>query len=282
MRCGAPSVWRALISAGSTLLLGCSSLLSLDELEKVDCIAAACGGTAPTGGKAGEGGSGATPNAQAGSGATAGAGAGGATHLAGSGSGGEGDGGNAGTGSSAGTGGSAGSGGTAGSGGAAGGGPACEPAAVDVSCDGLDAGCEPTDDDAACSGACQGAFLHGSSYMACYGAYDFDEAGAACDANGMRLIRVDSAAENAIVFDLAPDQYLWLGGSNRADQDVFTWADDTPFYSFAEGSSAYDNFGEGQPVQHEDWRCVQFRQVGDGVWSNWRCTDAQSIVCERY
>src|SRR4051812_41642593 len=177
MRRRVPSSWLALVAVGPALLLGCSRFITLGDLESASCVEAGCGATSEQGGSA----SGSL--AQAGSSpAPAGGYSGGTTSSAGENSGGDG-------------GGSTGGPGAGGQSGAA----VCQPAAVDQSCDGLDEACQPTLQDQACSGTCQGTFVEGSSYMACLAAADFDQAEAACQTNGMHLVKIDSAAENQAV-----------------------------------------------------------------------------------
>jgi len=161
--------------------------------------------------------------------------------------------------------------------------PGCRPAAVDRSCDGLNETCEPTAADQGCSDGCKGSYVQGTSYMACLAGADFDQAEAACQANGMHLIKIDSALENQTVLSLALDDYVWVGGSNRDDPNVFTWLDGTPFFSSgAAVGDAYENFGSGEPAQDQMLRCLQLRRSATGTWSNWQCSGKQSFVCERY
>jgi hypothetical protein len=169
--------------------------------------------------------------------------------------------------------------------GAAGDGPVpdCEPSAEDARCDGLDEACQITTDDRGCSNACKGTYVRGSSYMSCIASRDFDQAEAACQANGMHLVKVDDALENATVLSLALDDYVWIGGSNRDDVDVYRWLDGTQFLSAgAAVGNTYQNFGTSEPAPDTKLRCVQLRESTGGTWSNWQCSGMQSFVCERY
>ena len=117
--------------------------------------------------------------------------------------------------------------------------------------------------------------------MSCWSDSDFAQAEAACQDNGMHLVKIDDAEEDETVWSLAPDDYVWLGGSNLDDLSVFAWLDGTPFYDFDEPlADVYENFAATEPYQDERWRCVE--QDGDGTWSTWDCADLQSFVCERY
>lgn len=172
----------------------------------------------------------------------------------------------------------------AGSAGAAGQPSDCIPSTDDVLCDGLDQGCVATTRDSGCERQCTGLALDGTSYMACAGSYDFADAEAKCQAQGMHLIRVDSDAENELALDFAEQlgPYVWLGGSNRQDSDVFAWNDGDPFYrSGAPIPGRYHNFAAGQP-QSMPISCVQLERANSGAWSNTRCTDTQELLCERY
>lgn len=291
---------RALLATGPVLLLGCSALLDLDSLKKAECVADDCGGTAQgasssVAGASAKGGSGSHAGTSSGSssgGGLPGAGSanGGSAPIAeggdsaangGSSSGGGASGGPAGGGGTGGTTGTAGGGGSGGAGGQPTGG--CQPTAVDQVCDGLDQACKITAQDAGCIATCKGSFVQGSSYMSCLAASDFDQAEAACVANGMHLAKIDSAAENATVLSLAADDYVWIGGSNRADESAFAWMDGAIFYSSgAAVGGSYENFAAGEPMADADLRCVQLMQPDDGTWSNWHCTETQSFVCERY
>jgi hypothetical protein len=157
----------------------------------------------------------------------------------------------------------------------------CTPSATDQSCDGLDRDCQPTDSDVACSAFCVGSFVDGSSYMSCVDAASFDEAAAACAQNGMKLTRIDSEQENETVWSIALDDYVWLGGSNRADQTIWVWPDGVPFLSNgAAVGDTYESFEPGQPADSPDYRCAEMD--ANGWWSNWYCDEPQSYVCERY
>jgi hypothetical protein len=249
---------RIALAAAIATASGCGREIVLGDSDSAVCLGLGCGGVGQAG-NPGLAGTFAGSLAQAGTGSPAAAGSVGST------GGGGGD-----------------SGGSGGSG--TGGGSQCTPSATDESCDGLDEKCEPIpDDDAGCPGTCEGSFVDGTSYMSCLAARDFDAAEAACQANGMHLVKIDSAQENATVLSLALDDYVWIGGSNRDDASVYTWLDGTTFYeSDAPVAGVYQNFNTSEPSSDAELRCLQLREQGDGVWSMWRCSGMQSFVCERY
>jgi hypothetical protein len=248
--------FRVSLVAALSLATGCGPVIVLGDSDAV-CLALGCGGVSQ-GGVQGLGGSSAGVLVQAGSSSPPIAGSGGA-------------------------GGGPGDGGASGQAGEAPSTLPCQPALEDHICDGFDAACQPDPDDAGCSETCQGSFVGGSAYMSCLAAADFDDAEAACQANGMHLVKIDSADENATVLSLAPDDYVWIGGSSRDDPSVYAWLDGTPFYaSGAAVGATYQNFGASEPSKDSELRCVQLREQGAGTWSMWRCSGMQSFVCERY
>ena len=231
------------------LASGCGREIVLGDSERVLCVGLGCGGAGQSG-SAGQGGS-----------------------FAGSSVGGVG--GNGGSPSS--------DAGAPDSEGGAGAVPGCEPADTDESCDGLNQACELAAEDAACSATCEGTFVDGTSYMSCLAAASFDDAEAACRQNGMHLVKIDDEQENATVLGLALDDYVWIGGSNRDEERVHAWLDGTTFYAAgAPVSGVYQNFGVSDPASNAELRCVQLREQSAGTWSMWRCSGAQSFVCERY
>lgn len=253
------SAWRAYWGALLVVVAACDRSIVLGDAEIITvCIDPGCGGAQA---EAGRGGS---PASTAGSNPVSGAGSGGSGGSGGA--------------MVAGQGGDAG-----GQAGAAPGTPSCVPSADDQVCDGLDETCQPTADDAGCANTCRGTFVNGTSYMSCLAAATFDAAETACQANGMHLVKIDSAEENAVVLSVARDDYVWIGGSNRSDVNVYTWLDGTAFFSSDSAvPGTYQNFGNAEPAPDDKLRCVQLRQTGNGTWSNWQCSGMQSFVCEGY
>lgn len=259
MRRGNSLSIRLTMGAALATATACGRVIVLGDSESPICLES-CGG-------GGQSGSGGVAGALAGASAQAGT-----NPLPAAGTGG----------SSVGPGGAANDGGVAG---AAGDGPVpdCEPSNEDTRCDGLDQDCQITTDDPGCSNPCKGAYVNGSSYMSCIASRDFDQAEAACQANGMHLVKIDDALENATVLSLALDDYVWIGGSNRDNVDVYSWLDGTQFLNAgAAVGDTYQNFGTSEPAADTKLRCVQLRESTGGTWSNWQCSGMQSFVCERY
>lgn len=252
--------FRLALGAALVAATACGPVIVLGDSENPICLEPGCGG------------------GQSGSGGSGGSSAGGATQA---GSSSQPVAGTAGGGTTAG--GTQGDAGAAGASGGEGPVPGCEPSADDTRCDGVDEACLVTRDDQGCSGTCEGTYVDGSSYMSCVAARDFEQAEAACQANGMHLVKIDSATENALVLSLALDDYVWIGGSSRDDPAVWEWLDGTPFWSSgAAVGDAYQNFGNSEPGSDTQLRCLQLRESTGGTWSNWQCSGMQSFVCESY
>jgi hypothetical protein len=250
------SAWRASWGALLVMAAACDRSIVLGDAENAICIAPTCGGALADAGRGGQAGTAAGSSPISGGGS--GGGSGGQTMVGEGGS----DAGQAGAGPSA---------------------PSCVPSADDRVCDGLDEACQSTADDAGCADTCRGTFVNGTSYMSCLAAASFDAAEAACQDNGMHLVKIDSAEENAVVLSVARDDYVWIGGSNRSDPNEYTWLDGTAFFSSDSAvPGTYVNFGNAEPAQDAALRCVQLRQTGNGTWSNWQCSGMQSFVCEAY
>ena len=158
---------------------------------------------------------------------------------------------------------------------------ACVPASDDIYCDGVDQNCQPTTDDVACPDGCTGATIDGVSYMACSISSTFDQAEARCQAQRMHLLRIDGGNENEQALELARTigSYVWIGGSNRADETRFEWTDATVFFeNGAPVPGLYQNFGPDQPVADPERRCVQLHDA-TGFWSNAPCSDNLQFIC---
>ena len=159
----------------------------------------------------------------------------------------------------------------------------CVPAPDDIYCDGLDRDCEPTDADLACPAGCTGSTVEGVSYMACSNSSTFGQAETRCQGQGMQLLRIDGGGENELAMELARSigSYVWIGGSNRADEARFEWTDGTVFYEGdAPVAGVYPNFGPDQPVADVERRCVQLLE-STGFWSNAPFEDSLQFLCGR-
>ena len=242
-------------------------------------------------------------------GGAGGEGSGGAPGTGGHGTGGDGTGGSDGTGGDVGTGGvgvsgSGGGGGTAppdapadlppGTGGALA--DASDDAAPDRGDDGSsDAGdpCAPVRADGGAGGGCDCESFGGHAYRFCRTGRTFTAAEAECVAHGMRLIRLDSAAENTWAYQTKKAKAMmttWIGATDAVTEGDWRWVDNTPFWT-GRGANAG---GKSVGGLYQDWdtKADEPNQNGDEdcagywyqipTWADLTCTDLNAYVCEAY
>ena len=152
-------------------------------------------------------------------------------------------------------------------------------------CDGLDSNCRATLQEPECPSGCTGATLGGVSYMACTTSATFSDAEVLCQQQRMHLVAIDSASENTFVVQLAQSlgSYVWIGGSDLAQNSSFAWENGTIF--FADGApleGIYQNFAASEPALDPARHCVHLHDDPPGYWLTTRCTDSKQFICERY
>jgi hypothetical protein len=160
----------------------------------------------------------------------------------------------------------------AGGAGAGAGGSAGSDAAVELDDAGADA--EPTAD-ASSLLACGADAQLGPDGQTCYflspGVLGWGAANQSCTASGRRLVKIESAAEDAFIAGLS-DVDVWIGASDVLADNSFVWSDNTPI-SFA-------NWGPAQPDAFPGPDCVEKRQEAGERWYDQPCDEAQRFVCE--
>jgi len=233
---------------------------------------------------AGTGGSGATGgtgvSGAAGRGGTSGSSAGGA---GGSGAGGTGGAGGSGAGGAGGTGGAGGSGagGTGGAGGSGAGGAGGAGGSSAGGTGGL------------AGASCTPATYGGHAYAFCFTPLPWSSASNDCSVKGMRLARIDDAAENAwmqsIAFANVPDvssQYWpWIGGTDLAVVGEWRWTDGALFWLGGSNGAAqgglYENWVAGSPTTNgAATDCAILQHAG--FWTDYDCDRLEPYVCEQY
>ncbi len=161
---------------------------------------------------------------------------------------------------------------------------ACVPNQDAASCDGLDRECQPTLDEPECPSGCTGTLQGGASYMACTVSATFNDAEVLCQAQHMHLVEVDSESENTIVTQLAGSlgSYVWIGGSDLAENGTFAWLAGAAFFrAGAPVSGAYQHFADGEPLAGAARHCVQLHDDPPGYWYVTSCSESKQFICRR-
>jgi len=131
--------------------------------------------------------------------------------------------------------------------------------------------CDTADDCAAATGCSLAAGWTDSSHLLCSAApLAFDDARAYCGGFGADLAVLETAEENAFVYDSGAEN-LFIGLTDATVEGSFEWVDgSTPTYSA---------WGEGQPDDAGDGEdCVHF--YPDATWNDIPCATALGFVCE--
>lgn len=181
----------------------------------------------------------------------------------------------------AGAGGSVG-GGVAGAGGAAGGGAGTGGAA------GAGGG---TDGGAPIS--CATATNGGHDYLFCDAKVNWATARAECESRGMRLVRIDDAAEDTwlpATANFSASMFrrdaLWLGGYEPTTDGDWHWTDGAAFWLGAANGTAvgglYTNWDPNEPNNAVGPEACLAMPLNKTTWYDWDCAAANYFVCERY
>jgi hypothetical protein len=161
---------------------------------------------------------------------------------------------------------------------------AAEVGSIEAGCSG-DAcnGCMPN---AECSCALYG----GHTYWFCTALRNWGDAESQCEAGGMRLARIDDAAENDWVRSSADGvaiAYAWLGIEDPNHTSSWQWVDGTIFWMGDQTGAAvgglYSDWNAAHPTGAAVRACGgllsgQYR----GQWDDRSCTSLLAYVCEAY
>jgi hypothetical protein len=144
--------------------------------------------------------------------------------------------------------------------------------------------------DAGVPPGCTAASFNGHNYLLCKNLLVQPDAAAACAANGMRLARVDDAAENQWLVNtlyssvLPADQianWIWLGGSDAVTEGSWLWPDGTLFYQNGPVGVLYTNWGQAEPNNARGGEnCLAVRVNYN--WTDIQCTELHFFCCEQW
>lgn len=133
----------------------------------------------------------------------------------------------------------------------------------------------------------------GHAYKFCSFGREFTAAQADCVAQGMRLVRIDSDAENKWVYTTKNAKGFmstWIGASDGpadARDGDWRWTDNVPFWTGRGAGSPVGglfnawNTGAQEPNQNGNEDCAGYWYM-DETWADLGCTDANKYVCEAY
>lgn len=103
-----------------------------------------------------------------------------------------------------------------------------------------------------------------------------------------RLVRVDSAAENAFVQAISQGSNRWLGGTDQTTEGTWYWVDNTGadnvhFWNGSVGGTpvagVYANWNGGEPNNSGNEDYVEMR-AGDGLWNDLNSTQSKFYVVQ--
>lgn len=148
------------------------------------------------------------------------------------------------------------------------------------SCDGIDNDCDTLTDEDGCPTTCHGAATADNGYMVCDELVGYDVAAAACEAQGLLLVTIDSAELNQALNELmypadgSMDQlYVWIGASRVDSSSAWTWADGATWGTYA-------NWKNGVPGNAGTANCIQVDDLAR--WLAGQCTQTKRYACELY
>ena len=103
--------------------------------------------------------------------------------------------------------------------------------------------------------------------------WDASRSSCSCD-NAAELASIDTVDVNTLVSDLSGTvEKTWIGGSDAAIEDTWTWTDGTAW--------SYTNWKSGQPNNGgtDGQNCLSMNT--DGTWDDVDCTTLRQYVCTK-
>lgn len=165
-------------------------------------------------------------------------------------------------------------------------------------CDGIDNNCNGQIDENACSPKCTGFVVSGKGYMACQTSGVQSQAVAQCQAQGMRLVWIESAEQNSALlaalkqlgFGPGYDQSsIFIGASDAEQENHWHWLGGSDFWLGdsigAPVGGAYVNWAIARPNGGMMENCaVMILNVPTegmpGTWNDAPCTEMHGALCE--
>ena len=135
---------------------------------------------------------------------------------------------------------------------------------------------------------------HGThQYLFCDALVDWAGARSECEQRGMRLVRLDDAAENTwlqanAIFSASMFRRdaLWLGGYEPATDGDWHWTDGDAFWSGAANGTAvggsFTNWDGNEPNNANGPEACLAMSLNGTTWYDWACTAVHYFACEMY
>ena len=113
------------------------------------------------------------------------------------------------------------------------------------------------------------------TYTLMSGSLSWAAADAACQAAGLLLASVQSAAQNAPLVTAAAGNQVWIGGTDAASEGAWVWS---PFNT----PLSYTNWNGVEPNNaHGGEDCLLFNWGSPGKWNDDKCMNQQKYVCQQ-
>lgn len=141
--------------------------------------------------------------------------------------------------------------------------------------------------------SCASATFGGHNYLFCDGKVDWATARADCEARGMRLVRIDDAAEDTWLQTTANfsasmfrRDALWLGGYEPTTDGDWHWTDGAAFWLGAANGTAvgglFTNWDPAEPNNSVGPEACLAMPLNKTTWFDWQCSAPQYYACEQY
>jgi hypothetical protein len=126
-----------------------------------------------------------------------------------------------------------------------------------------------------------------SKYWACSDQRKASDARLKCQASGMDLVAIGSAAENDFIKGKTPSfSHLYIGAGDATTEGQYAWLQSGQLF-WANGgpvNGAYTNWESGQPKADSPLSTldcvVKDPPIGGGTWETWNCNTPEPYVCE--
>jgi len=145
------------------------------------------------------------------------------------------------------------------------------------SCDGVDDDCDGHIDEGAAGCPCEALVRDTQTYMVCPTPRSWAGARLFCESHGYTLAIVESAAEDAYLYDAIAARGFsdtWIGHNDLLEEGRWVWLDGSPL--------VYSHWDEGEPNDGggEDCGLIMTRHGRESEWDDRPCESERPHICE--